>query len=53
MGRPHISTLELLLELGRELFATTLVIALIIPAVFIHVVSTISAIIIRRCGGLD
>ncbi|GAB4326101.1 MAG: hypothetical protein Kow0074_20300 [Candidatus Zixiibacteriota bacterium] len=53
MNRPRITTFELLLELGRELFATALILALIIPALVIYFVSTLSSILFRRIGGID
>lgn len=53
MDRPRITTVELLLELARELFATALILALIIPALVIHFVATVTSILFRRIGGID
>lgn len=53
MNRPQITTGELLCELARELFATGLILALLIPALVIHIVSRLTITLIRRLGGLD
>ena len=53
MTTPRLTTFELFMELGRELIATCLVLALVLPALVIHFVAGVFSIILRRRGGLD
>jgi len=53
MTTPRLTTGQLLMELAREVLATILVLALVVPALVIHFVAAVSSLIIRWRGGVD
>ena len=51
--KPHISTVELIFEVAREVIATALLLMLLIPAILIQTVAQITSIIVKHRGGVD